>query len=44
MWPKDQNAREKVHLSSKGGSTWLIVVECKDDEEGAFSLTVDCGE
>ena len=44
MWPKDQNAREKVHLSSKGGSTWLIVVEGKDDEEGAFSLTVDCGE
>lgn len=44
MWPKDNHQREKVHLSSKGGSTWLIVVEGKDDEEGAFSITVDCGE
>lgn len=42
MWPKDGNEREHVTLVSQGGSRWLIVVEGKDEEEGAFALTIAC--
>lgn len=44
MWPKRGTKREHVELVSQHGSTWLIVVEGKDDHEGAFGLTVECNE
>jgi hypothetical protein len=31
-------------MSGPEGSTWLLVVEGKDDEEGAFSISVECGD
>lgn len=34
--------REKVDLWNQGASTWYIIVEGKDDEEGSFGLTVQC--
>lgn len=42
MWPKPGNRREKVLMVSQGGSKWLLVVEGKGKEEGAFSLTIQC--
>lgn len=42
MWPKSGSKREVVDLTSTGTSDWLIVVEGKDDEEGAFAVTVQC--
>jgi hypothetical protein len=36
--------REKVEFVSNTASTWLLVVEGKDQAEGAFGLTVECGE
>jgi len=34
--------REYMELVSQGNSTWLIVVEGKNDDEGAFALHVQC--
>ncbi len=42
MWPKPMGARETVRLVSQNATSWLIVVEGKGDEEGAFSLSVQC--
>ncbi len=42
MWPEPQGSREQVRLVSQKETTWLIVVEGKDEEEGAFSLSVQC--
>ncbi len=42
MWPKPGNKREVVDVTTMGDSEWLIVVEGKDDEEGAFAVTVQC--
>lgn len=43
MWPKPGNTREQVALATQHPTRWFIVVEGKDpDEEGAFSLTVQC--
>jgi hypothetical protein len=42
MWPKDGTKREVVDMTSTGVSDWLIVVEGKDDQEGAFAVTVQC--
>ncbi len=42
MFPKDGHRREIVDVTSDRASEWLIVVEGKDDEEGAFGLTVLC--
>ena len=42
MWPKDGTEREYVQLVSQRKTTWLIVVEGKGAEEGAFALTVQC--
>lgn len=42
MWPKPGSKREVVDVTSTGESDWLIVVEGKDDEEGAFAVTVQC--
>ena len=42
MWPKPSTQRESVELVSQGPSTWLLVVEGKNDAEGAFGLTVRC--
>lgn len=42
MWPKPMGAREQVRLVSQEATTWLLVVEGKGDEEGAFSLSVQC--
>jgi hypothetical protein len=44
MWPKDGNQRERVELVTQHPSTWFIIVEGKDEEEGAFALTVECRE
>ena len=42
MFPKDGTRREIVDVTSDRATEWLIVVEGKDDEEGAFGLTVQC--
>jgi hypothetical protein len=42
MWPNDGTAREKVEIVSQRESTWLVAVEGKDAEEGAFGLSVQC--
>ena len=42
MWPQDGTAREEVEIVSQKASQWLVVVEGKDDEEGAFGLNVQC--
>ncbi|MEQ1565341.1 MAG: hypothetical protein ABMA64_06865 [Myxococcota bacterium] len=36
--------RERVDIVSQTPSDWLIVVEGKNDAEGAFALTVQCGD
>jgi len=42
MWPVDGTGRERVQLASQHATNWYIVVEGKDDNDGAFSLTVQC--
>jgi hypothetical protein len=42
MFPKDGSRREIVDVTSEGDSDWLVVVEGKGEEEGAFGLTVQC--
>jgi hypothetical protein len=42
MWPKPGHKREVVDLTSTGEADWLVVVEGKDEEEGAFAITVQC--
>ncbi|MFT6818832.1 MAG: hypothetical protein ACJATT_002650 [Myxococcota bacterium] len=42
MFPKDGTTREIVDVTSDRATEWLIVVEGKDAEEGAFGLTVQC--
>lgn len=42
MWPKPKGQREQVRLVSQRPTSWLIVVEGKGQEEGAFSLSVQC--
>ena len=44
MTRKEGTAREKVDLFNDSPSQWWIVVEGVGDEEGAFSLTVQCEE
>jgi hypothetical protein len=44
MWPKKGKQREHIELSVQGKTDFLIVVEGKDAEEGAFALTVQCGQ
>ncbi len=42
MWPAKGTERERVTLSTQHETNWFIVVEGKNDEEGAFSLSVQC--
>jgi hypothetical protein len=42
MFPKDGSRREVIDVTSDRESDWLIVVEGKGDEEGAFAITVQC--
>ncbi len=42
MWPNDRGTRETVRMSSQHETSWYVVVEGKDEEEGAFSITVQC--
>ena len=44
MWPKPRTQGERVQIVSQNprGSTWWIVVEGKNEQEGAFSLAVQC--
>lgn len=42
MFPKDGSTREIVDVTSDRATEWLIVVEGKGSEEGAFGLTVQC--
>lgn len=42
MWPQPKGAREQVKLVSQKETTWLVVVEGKDEHEGAFSISVQC--
>lgn len=44
MWPKPSNKREHVELSVQGATDFLVVVEGKKAQDGAFALTVLCGE
>ena len=39
---QDGTKREKVDLFNNDPTKWWIVVEGRDDEEGAFALTVQC--
>jgi hypothetical protein len=36
--------RDRVEFASQVASSWLLVVEGKGDAEGAFALTVTCGQ
>lgn len=42
MWPKDGTKREQIELVSQRATTWLLAVEGKNSEEGAFALSVQC--
>lgn len=42
MFPANGREREHLTLVHQGTATWLLVVEGKGDEEGAFALTVEC--
>lgn len=42
MWPRPKGQREQVRLVSQRKTSWLVVVEGKGQEEGAFSLSVQC--
>jgi len=42
MWPKGRHKPEHVRLVSQRKTTWLVVVEGKDEQEGAFALHVTC--
>lgn len=44
MFPKRSTNREKLEIVSQGPSTWWIVVEGVDDEEGPFAIHVQCRE
>lgn len=44
MNPVDGSGHERVKLASQAATKWLIVVEGKNEEEGAFGLTVLCRE
>jgi len=35
-------AREQLRLASQKATSWYVVVEGRDEQEGAFSLTVQC--
>lgn len=43
MKRKNGTERERIDSPSIGEETWLIVVEGEGDNEGAFSLTAQCG-
>ncbi|HHO52467.1 MAG TPA: hypothetical protein ENK18_16755 [Deltaproteobacteria bacterium] len=42
MLKKGARNRERIELVHQGEATWYIVVEGRDDEEGAFALHVQC--
>jgi hypothetical protein len=42
MQPEPRTKREQLELVSQHASTWLIVVEGKNSDEGAFGLSVEC--
>ena len=42
MWPQRRGKPESVRLVSQKETTWLIVIEGKGMEEGAFALHVEC--
>lgn len=42
MWPDNHGKREVIELVTDRGGAWLLVVEGKGNDEGAFSLTVQC--
>jgi len=42
MWPKPGHKREVVDETSTGEDDYYVVVEGKDEEEGAFAITVQC--
>jgi len=41
---KDGGRREHVRLSSRNATSWLVAVEGKANQEGAFALVVTCRE
>ena len=42
MQPESSTRREQLELVSQHATSWLLVVEGKDSEEGAFGLSVKC--
>ena len=44
MSVRDGGTREHVRLVSRKATTWLLAVEGKANDEGAFALVVDCKE
>jgi len=44
MWPARRGKREKIELVSQKPTTWLLVVEGKDEDEGPFALHIVCEE
>jgi len=44
MTVRDGGSREHVRLSSRKATSWLVAVEGKSDNEGAFAVVVQCRE
>lgn len=42
MWPKPGTKREHVEFATQGATDVLIVVEGKNNAEGAFAVTLQC--
>ncbi len=42
MWPKEGHERERLTLVTQHESYWYLVVEGKGENEGVFSLSVQC--
>ncbi|NCG20264.1 MAG: hypothetical protein GWP91_14745 [Rhodobacterales bacterium] len=42
MRPRPQGDREQLRLVTQNETSWFLVVEGKDQEEGAFSISVQC--
>jgi hypothetical protein len=42
MFPEDGTAREQIEVVTQSPGDWFIVVDGKSNNEGAFSLSVQC--
>ena len=44
MWPKEGTERERVDVPAEAGWEYLVIVEGKGSDEGAFALHAQCGD